>query len=118
MTLTDTIANSVVLESEKCVQQLHAEPPIITEARLGCPIPVPRYEERLVTDPIQVEFAILVLASQFSCDDFAGTINLRAIPPSGIDITISGTELVGRMQFHVSLGLEQTHTLSLPIVFW
>jgi len=65
------ITDGIMLKSKQRMQHLHAEPPVIVESCLGGAINVAWKEDLFVADPVEDEFAVLVVTSQTCCDSLA-----------------------------------------------
>ena len=79
------------------MQHLHPNPPVVVEAREWIPISIAR-EELFTTLLVKKQFTITVQVSQSCCCGFAGTVNLRAVPPGCVRILVAWTFDIGRAE--------------------
>lgn len=94
MPSTNLITDGVMLKSEKSVQHLHAQPPVLVESRLRRTVASTRKEHFLLTDSVEDKLALMVVVPQSGCDDLARAINLGAIPPSRVQVAVAGACVV------------------------
>lgn len=97
------------------MQHLHPDPPIVVESRERIAVSIAR-EELLPTLLVEKQFAITVQVSQSPCCGFAGTVNLRAVPPGCIGVFIAWTLDVGLTENLVRFRTWQLHLAVRPIV--
>ena len=79
--------------SKACGYILHAEPPVGVEARRDIAILVSRQE--LLALFGHLEFSVRVFAAERSCNCLAAAVDLRPIPPGGIDVFVPWALKVG-----------------------
>src|SRR4051812_22620098 len=82
------VADGIMLQCKQRMQHLHSDPPIVTEARLHVTCGIAR-EKRFFAILDKGQFAIFVFGTEGLCNGFAGSVNLRAIPPGRVCVFIS-----------------------------
>jgi hypothetical protein len=82
MALPNLVADDIVLESEKSVQHLDTQPPIVAETSLRRSILGAWYEAALFAHFVHEQLAMRVATSQTAGDSFAGAVYLRSVPPA------------------------------------
>ena len=106
MASADPIADYIVFQGEESVQHLYTKPPVVAETGLGRPVLVSWYEATLFAYFIEDQLTMGMPTSQTIRYGLARPINLRAVPPGGVDVAITRAEFVRRIQNFVLLGLE------------
>ena len=91
---TDSIADGVVFHCEKGVKHFHSDPPIVVEACGGVSVGVSR-EELGAAVIGEEEFAIVEHISEGSGCSFAGAVDLGAVPPCCVGVSVSWTVDIG-----------------------
>ena len=97
------------------MHQFKTYPPVVVEASIGDAIGITR-KKGFWFGRVQRELAVHRLASKSSGPGFAGTVDLRTIPPGGILVTVSRVFLVHLIQRFVCLSTSDFHLRIRPRV--